>query len=999
MLKCTFFIVVFVGLGSLTSLAAGTPVQVRGFIPNHGQWPAEVLFAARQQGANVWITKSGTIVDHYTINRQAGLITHSVSRSASQEVFDAASVQPGNEVSRLSMFKGQDSRQWVSVPIYENISFAYTNTGRTVQYHYTSSGDIVRKETTAEDVLTVTPATSTVYGTYLGADESDIPGGIRYLSNGDVAVAGSTVSMVYPTVTGGYSTILAGASDAFIARFDSKLQTLKAYTLIGGSSDDRIKAIAIDGANNIYITGETSSNDFPLTIGVTGQIYQAQIDVFISSLDPTLSNLTMSTYLGGNKDDNATSLAVDQNGIIYVAGSTSSNVNFPVTFPVTISSRNRFGQTITLPGGGANGGQVDGFVASLSAAGRIIQCRYFGVEGVEKFTAMALDASSGVYLTGSTTSPNFETSPTPNRFASDRLPYDRTYNGGNTDAFVVKFNSELALAKSDDGTYSTYFGGNAEEEGRGVFVDALGRAYVVGVTTSTNLPAVGTIQTTPVGQQDIFLSVFSDDGRELASSTYFGGSGADDVYGVQSYNGLNTGVMYGSTQSSDFPVLGAGSINIRAGLDDGFFAVINTFANNYTTLVSGLGTDAVRYITVDPKGDLYYSVETSSSDLPTHDSAFSKGDEGSSFYVAKHAFGTLELAVPRGGEVWCTGSNQSISWQTAGMLDGEKYMVEYSSDGGTTWNVLVKDITASNYQWKPSSATMPAGDRYQFRVSTKRGHVSTTSNLTFVQPPSITSPPVNTSGCQGGNVTLSVSATGANLKYQWRRNGTNIAGATNATYNIENLSGNNVGSYDVFISGRCSPTVTSVPVVVSMAAATSITSQPSGVIVDEGKSFTLTVVAAGGGLSYQWQKNNYDIAGATSATYSVQSAEKGDGGQYVCQVKGLCGSATTNAAEVVINTPNSVNEEFTAGSASLRVKGPNPSDDFVVLTLELQHPQNIEMRLIDQRGAVVWRSGLYFYPAGTTEIPIPLGSVPIGVYGVVALAERGALNTLVSVSR
>jgi hypothetical protein len=227
MFKSTLLVVVLFGVGALTSLAT-TSVQLRGFIPNKGQWPSEVLFAAKQQGANLWITKTGTVVDRYKIDRTAGLITHNVSRSVSEETFDEASVQLGTEISRLSVFRGQDSKQWISVPVYEKVALASAITGRTVQYDYTSSGDIVRKETTAEDVLVVSPPTSTVYATYLGSDDSDIPGGIKYLSNGDVVVAGATADMEFPTITGGYSTVLAGASDGFIALFDSKLQSIKA---------------------------------------------------------------------------------------------------------------------------------------------------------------------------------------------------------------------------------------------------------------------------------------------------------------------------------------------------------------------------------------------------------------------------------------------------------------------------------------------------------------------------------------------------------------------------------------------------------------------------------------------------------------------------------------------------------------------------------------------------------------------------------------------------
>ncbi len=142
-----------------------------------------------------------------------------------------------------------------------------------------------------------------------------------------------------------------------------------------------------------------------------------------------------------------------------MAGGTNSTANFPVTFPATVKVEVPWSfpkQFIDVPAGGASLGQTDGFVASFSTSGSIRHSRYFGGDGVESFTAMAMDPSGNVYLTGSTTSANFETAPNKDVFFEPKLsPYDGTFNGGKTDAFVVKLDNELALYRAEEGTYST----------------------------------------------------------------------------------------------------------------------------------------------------------------------------------------------------------------------------------------------------------------------------------------------------------------------------------------------------------------------------------------------------------------------------------------------------------------------------------------------------------------------------------------------------------------
>lgn len=951
----------------VSGASVGVPsATVDGFIANVGQWPVEVLFCARQNGADVWITRTGVVVDAYALDKLNDRRIGDIERQVVVGQARPARVSMSEPIATVSFFRG--GGQQVTAPVYSHIllgdivpgvSFAFSRNadGRVVRNMIAAPGaDIgrvsIERIGTRNELMDVTVVTSTVFGTYLGGPQKDEIKSVVRLSNSNVIVAGTTSQLEFPQgTTGGYSTALKGTSDGFVARYDWKLQKVLSYTFIGGGSDDRIHDVAIDKQNNVYICGETNSGDLPTTSGVSGKIYKAGQDAFVAKLDSTLSKLGVCFYHGGNKDDMGYAIAVDGNGLIYLAGGTNSTTNFPVTFPVTIRINipggwGRPPSTRDEPGGGANMGQIDGFIASFSANGSVQQSRFFGREGIEYFNDMAVDKSSSVYLTGVTTSANFETAPTSDRFSSGRVPYDRTFNGGNTDAFVVKVNNELALAKSDDGTYSTFFGGDAEDAGRGIFVDELGRATVVGVTTSKNLPTVGTLFTQRIGDQDIFMAVLSDDGRELNSATYYGGSAREEIMGATQYMGTGTAVIYGSTTSMDFPVTGDGAVSDRGGAADGFIALINTSTNKFATLINGDGDDTVRSVAVDHVGDLYYAVATTSTSLRAHDSAAAQHASGSDMYVAKHAFGVLELTSPAGGDTWCVGSNRTISWSTLGFADSTNFYVQIAPEGTENWTDLKQRVVGRNLQWKVTS--LPTG-RYVVRVCSYRGHVSKLlTPLTISNPPAITKQPVSTSACAGKPATLSVEASGATLKYQWRKGSVDIPGATAATYTIASVDQSSVGQYACTVSGACSPSVVSQAVTVSVGNAPAITTQPAGLTVEQSKPFTLRVATSASSVTYQWKKDGTPISGATTAEYTVAAASLSDAGSYVCTIDGGCGSVNSEPAVVVVTPTTSVDEDRSSDVAWLRLIGPTPAteqvafdvvgegEDYTVTVLDLQ---------------------------------------------------------------
>lgn len=1003
--RCFSALILTVVMAIPVSLMATTSpmTAVDGFIANVGQWPSEVLYLARQNGTNVWITRTGVVEDRYAITASTGVRSGIVVREAFQNVNFRSVASSGPEVSRVTFIKGNDPNNWYSATVHSYVAVMDLYPGVSFMFRHGGDGRIERTMIaregadlsqisrellgSADPVLAeITPITSTVYGTYFGGPSTDVVSGIEYLSNGDIVAAGTTPELEFPGVVGGYTTTVKGPTDGFLVRFDPKLQKVRAFSFIGGTGDDRVRAFTKDAQNNLYVTGETNSTDFPTTSGVSGKLYKAGLDAFVAKLDSTLSKLIVGFYHGGNKEDIGRAIAVDQNGLIFVAGNTTSTTNFPVTFPVTIrvTIPGRPGRPATYrdePGGGANMGQTDGFVASYSANGSIQQSRFFGREGIDLITAMVIDKSSSVYLTGSTTSANFETAPTSDRFSSGRVPYDRTFNGGLTDGFIVKLNNELALAKTDDGTYSTFFGGAGEDEGRGIFVDDLGRASVVGVTTSTNLETIGSMFSQAFGQQDMFMAVLSDDGRDLVSATYFGGTGIDDVTGVRQHMGTSTAVVYGTTISNDLPIEGVGAIGNRSGTSDGFIALINTSTNKFTTLVAGNVDDTVRAVAVDPIGDLYFAASTTSNDLRTSpDSTFQLSGPGIEMYIAKFAFGLLEMTSPGSGDTWCAGSNRTISWSSLGFPDTAKFDIYISSEGSSSWTLVKNDAPGRNYQWKvPALAT----GKYFIRIQSSRGHISQlTAPFTISNPPTITAQPKNASACPGQPASLSITATGALLKYQWRKGMTDIPNATSSVLEIPAVDASTIGQYSCIVTGACSPSATSQTVTLSTAQATAITTQPTGLTVEQSKPFTLSVRASGSDLAYQWSKDGTPITGAVTSEYVVNASALTDAGSYACEVTGGCGKATSSAVTVVVTPTTSVDDDYAAGKTWLRLLGPTPAFEAAFIRVRQEYQAEATARIVDEQGRTVATLDLGVLPSNESDIRIPVATLSTGVYVV-----------------
>lgn len=236
------------------------------------------------------------------------------------------------------------------------------------------------------------------------------------------------------------------------------------------------------------------------------------------------------------------------------------------------------------------------------------------------------------------------------------------------------------------------------------------------------------------------------------------------------------------------------------------------------------------------------------------------------------------------------------------------------NEGGTlTLSVIATNATG--YQWKKdgediSSATSATYTKqsvapsdagsYTCVVSGEAGTsvTSDAATVTVNALPVITKQPSSQTINEGGNINLGVTATGA-TGYQWKKDGSNIPSATNASYSKTGALPADAGSYTCVVTGA-GGSVTSNPATITVKALPVITQQPANQEITEGETLTLNVVATGA-TGYQWKKGGEVIPDATAATYTKEDATAADAGSYTCVVTGAGGSVTSNAATVTVN--------------------------------------------------------------------------------------------------
>ena len=411
---------------------------------------------------------------------------------------------------------------------------------------------------------------SIIYSTYLGGAGNDYGNGIVLDAAGNAYIVGQTFSADFPTTAGAFQTSCGGGScakgDAFIAELNSTGSALVYSTYLGGSSVNQGNGIALDAANNAYLTGYTQSLDFPTTPGAfqTSCNCSKNSSVFVTELNSTGTALVYSTYLGGNNVDVGYQIALDSSNNAFVTGYATST-NFPTTpgaFQTTIAANKAAFVTKLNPTGSALV-----YSTYLGGSSSILNtpCEACG-------TSIAVDSSGNAYVCGLTAESTFPI--TPGAYQSVFMSTTKGH-----DAFITKLNpTGTALV------FSTYLGGTQDDGATGIGLDASGNVWLKGNTQSSDFPVTpGAFQTVLGGLFDSYVAELDPTGSQLLYSSYIGGSGtefggATRVLALDSQSPPNVYVT-GYTNSTNFPTTAGSFQPASAGANDAFVSKFSPSPN------------------------------------------------------------------------------------------------------------------------------------------------------------------------------------------------------------------------------------------------------------------------------------------------------------------------------------------------------------------------------------------------------------------------------------
>ena len=361
-----------------------------------------------------------------------------------------------------------------------------------------------------------------VYSTFLGGSGgsgAEASFDIAVDSAGNAYITGYTDSRDFPTANA-RDRFLGGVTDAFVTKLNADGTAFLYSTYLGGWDYELGASIAVDNAGRAYVTGDTSSANFPLTNAMDGTI--GGPDGFVTKLSPSGASLVFSTFLGGSRNDNPRTISVDGAGNSYVTGWTDS-----VDFPTAAA----FDST--------HSGGLDGFVSKLSASGAsLVFSTFLGGSGHDSISSSVVDPDGNIYVAGHSSSGDY-----PMVHATDGS------RDGEWDGFVSKLH-----AGGNTLLFSTYLGGSDDDFAQAITLDNQSNVYIAGITGSADYPTANAISGSFAGEYDAFVVKLSDP-RVVDNTSYAirydGWTGVEDA--AASGGGYRRATSAGQTMSFRTP--------------------------------------------------------------------------------------------------------------------------------------------------------------------------------------------------------------------------------------------------------------------------------------------------------------------------------------------------------------------------------------------------------------------------------------------------------------
>jgi hypothetical protein len=576
---------------------------------NDGQVAAPARFVARTGAVEVALGDEGAWV---SLSRR-DVLTLRVANGRAVEP-----VASGELPTRTSYFVGPRSAWRTGVPSFARVTYPSVLRGVDLVFHGGAGG-------VPEYDLVVAP------GALPESVMMEVGGalGLDVTPAGELAIHVASGTLVQPrprmfqkvdgedrAIEGAYRLVDATHVAFEVAPYDRSRSllidpTLQYATYLGGTGEDEGTGIAVDAAGSVYVTGTTSSTDFPTVDALPTSAQRGTS--FVAKLSPGGDALVYATYLGGTGGDDASGIALGPGGEAFVTGMTRS-LDFP-----TVNALYE-----ALPGdGGCPSGR--GFVSELSATGdSLVYSTYLGGHVRDEPRGIGVDAAGNAFVAGWTSSPDFPTvSPVSVWVAGDAGPTSPA-----THAFVTGI-----AAGGGSLLYSTLLAGTGDEGANGIAVDAAGNAFVVGGTSSADFPTKDALQGAFAAPTTTFVTELSAAGA-LVYSTFLGGSGQDVATGV-AVDGAGSAYVVGQAASTDFPT-------VNPAFPSGG-AFLTKLAPGGSALVYSTYLPAGSAVAVDAEGTAFVAGTVTTTDFPVLDPL-----AGSSSNVTGKSNGVLAAVTPAG---------------------------------------------------------------------------------------------------------------------------------------------------------------------------------------------------------------------------------------------------------------------------------------------------------------------------------------------------------------